>query len=162
MPGADTNRLLLLKCFWSALSTHNLGMDFIYKGIAVLESKFPFEIKDWDFLTAGSLIYRNDYWILTHCESQRQRLSRAKHEHNTMLKVPFISSKLHVGLFCRNLSRSLLLDTFSVNLGRTIAKLIWKSKLAESAAIVLFFYYKKIRRVLNKTRTVPFIRSYLI
>ena len=29
-------------------------MNFIYKGIAVLESKFQFEIKDWDFLTAGS------------------------------------------------------------------------------------------------------------
>ena len=41
---------------WSAPSAHNLGMNFIYKGIAVLVSKFPFEIKDWDFLAAGSLI----------------------------------------------------------------------------------------------------------
>ena len=55
-------------------------MNFIYKGIAVLESKFHFEIKDWDFLTAGSLILSNEYWILTHCESQRQSLSRGKHE----------------------------------------------------------------------------------
>ena len=29
---------------------------FIYKGIAVLDLKFQFEIKDWEFLTAGSLI----------------------------------------------------------------------------------------------------------
>ena len=58
-----------------------------------------------------------------------------------MLKVQVISSKLSVGLFCSNLSRSLLLDTFPVTLGRTITKLISKSKLAESAAIVLFFYY---------------------
>ena len=49
----DTNRLLLT-CFWSARFAHNLGMNFIYKGIAVLESKFHFEIKDWDFLTASS------------------------------------------------------------------------------------------------------------
>ena len=48
--------LLLLPCFWSARSAHNLGMNFIYKGIAVLESTFHFEIKDWGFLTAGSLI----------------------------------------------------------------------------------------------------------
>ena len=49
-PGADTNRLLLMTYFWSERSAHNLGMNFIYKGIAVLESKFQFEIKDWDFL----------------------------------------------------------------------------------------------------------------
>ena len=53
-PGADTNRLLLFSCFWSARSAHNLGMNFIYQGIAVLKSKFHFEIKDWDFLAAGS------------------------------------------------------------------------------------------------------------
>ena len=41
---------------WLARSSHNLGVNFIYKGIAVLESKFYFEIKDCDFLTAGSLI----------------------------------------------------------------------------------------------------------
>ena len=59
--------------FWSARSTHNLGMNFIYKEMAVLELKFHYEIKDWDFLTAGSLIQNNEYWILTHCESRRQR-----------------------------------------------------------------------------------------
>ena len=45
-PGADTNRLLLLTRFLSARCAHNLGMNLIYKGIAVLESKFHFEVKD--------------------------------------------------------------------------------------------------------------------
>ena len=42
----DTNRLLLLTCFLAALSAHKSEMNYIYKGTAVVESKFHFEIKD--------------------------------------------------------------------------------------------------------------------
>ena len=59
---------------------HDLGMNFIYKGIAVLRLIFHFKIKDWDFLLAGSHMWSNDYWILTQRESQRQKLSSAKYE----------------------------------------------------------------------------------
>ena len=40
--------------FLTGRSADNLGMNFIYKGIAILDSEFHYEIKDWDFLTAGS------------------------------------------------------------------------------------------------------------
>ena len=64
-PGADTNRLLLLTCFWSVPSAHNLGMNFIYKGIALLESKFHFEIKDWDFLLNSDTLWKPEAKVIT-------------------------------------------------------------------------------------------------
>ena len=36
----------LMTCFLSARSAHNLGKNFIYREIAVLESNFHFEIKN--------------------------------------------------------------------------------------------------------------------
>ena len=70
---------LLLTCFWSTRCAHNLGMIFIYKGIAVSESKFHFEIKDWDFLTAGSHLATNvEFWHIVKAKRKGYHARNAK------------------------------------------------------------------------------------